>query len=130
MSTTTDLREFEDRLNSRECTQVIRDVVASLKTAAERAGDVSWSAHSAPGRSWGIIGKRGGRVICRLDLKPQAGHVCVCIPGADDGKLNEAGTVHRRKNAPSWVDIRDTRGASLLEPLIAEAFAGVRHFVS
>jgi len=126
----TDLREFEDRMNSRECTQLIRDIVASLRTGAERAGEISWSAHSTPGRSWGIIGKRGGQVICRLDLKPEAGHVCVSIPGADDTKLNAAGTVHKRKNAPSWVDIRDTRGAGLLEPFIAEVSASVRRVVS
>ncbi len=118
-----DVRDFEERLDSGECSQVVRDIVASLRKAAERAGDVAWTAHSALGRSWGIIGKREGRVICRLDVKPQAEHVCVCIPGADDGKLVAAGTVHRRKNAPSWVDIRDTRGAKVLEPLIMRAYA-------
>jgi len=126
----TDLREFEDRLNGRECTQLIRDVVESLRKAAEQAGDVEWSAHSTPGGGWGLIGRRSGRIFCRFDPKPQAGHVCVSIPSADDTKLNAAGAVHKRKNAPSWVDIRDTRGARLLEPLIAEASAAASHVVS
>jgi hypothetical protein len=31
--------------------------------------------------------------------------------------------VHRRKNAPPWVDGADLRGAKELEPLIERAFA-------
>jgi hypothetical protein len=38
-------------------------------------------------------------------------------------QVEAAGTVHRRKNAESWVDIGDMRGANLLESLIARAYA-------
>ena len=119
----TDLSEFDDRLNSGECSQIIRDIVACLREAAGRVGGIWRSAHSALERSWGIVGMRGGRVVCRLDIKPYAGHVCVSIPGADDRQIVAAGAVHCRKNAPSWVDVRDVKGAGRIAPLIAAACA-------
>jgi hypothetical protein len=118
-----DISEFDERLNSRECRQVIRDIVARLRTAANEAGPVVWRAHSTPGGGWGITGKRANRVFCRFDPKPSVPHVCVCVLGADEVGLKAAGAVHRRKNAESWVDITNMRGANLLEPLIAQAYA-------
>lgn len=62
-------------------------------------------------------------MFCRFDPKPSMPHVCASVVGADEEGLKAAGAVHRRKNAESWVDIRDMRGANLLEPLIAQAYA-------
>lgn len=118
-----DISEFDERLNSRECSQVIRDIVAHLRTAADQAGPVVWRAHSTPGGGWGITGKRVNRVFCRFDPKPSVPHVCVSVVGADEVGLKAAGSVHRRKSAESWVDITNMRGANLLEPLIAQAYA-------
>lgn len=118
-----DISEFDERLNSRECGQAIRDIVARLRAAADQVGAVVWRAHSTPGGGWGITGKRAKRVFCRFDPKPSVPHVCVSVTGADEASLKAAGTVHRRKNAESWVDIRDVRGAKLLEPLIGQAYA-------
>ena len=118
-----DISEFDERLNSRECSQAIRDIVARLRAAADQAGPVVWRAHSTPGSGWGITGKRANRVFCRFDPKPSVPHVCVSVVGAHEDGLKAAGTVHRRKNAQSWVDIGDMRGASMLEPLIAQAYA-------
>jgi hypothetical protein len=118
-----DIREFDERLNGRECSQVIRDIVARLRKTADQAGPAIWRAHSTPGGGWGITGKRANRVFCRFDPKPSVPHVCVSVVGADEDGLKAAGTVHRRKNAESWVDVADMRGANLLEPLIAHAYA-------
>jgi hypothetical protein len=118
-----EISEFDERLNSQACSQVIRDIVALLREAANQAGPVVWRAHSTPGGGWGITGKRANRVFCRFDPKPTVPHVCVSVRGADDDGLKAAGTVHRRKNAESWVDVKDTRGARRLEPLIARAYA-------
>lgn len=117
------ISEFDERLNSLECSQIIRDIVARLRAAADQAGPVVWRAHSTPGSGWGIAGKRANRVFCRFDPKPSIPHVCASVVGADEDGLKAAGTVHRRRNAASWVDIRDMRGANVLEPLIAQAYA-------
>jgi hypothetical protein len=117
-----DIREFDERLNSREYSREIRDIVALLRRSAEQVGPVIWRAHSTPGGGWGLTGKRANRVFCRFDPKPSVRHVCVSLRGADEDALKAAGTVHRRKNAEAWVDIRNTRGAHLLEPLIAQAY--------
>ena len=117
------ISEFNERLNGLECSQIIRDIVARLRAAADQAGPVVWRAHSTPGGGWGITGKSANRVFCRIDTKPSILHVCASIVDADEDGLKAAGTVHRRKNAESWVDIRDMRGANLLEPLIAQAYA-------
>jgi hypothetical protein len=124
----TDVLEFEERLNSLECSDNIRSIVVCLRNEAERAGDdVSTLSHLALSGGWGIRFKRGRAVFCRLDPKPSAEHVCVCIPAAEERVLSEAGTVHRRKNAWSWVDISDMRGAELLKNEIRLAYgrAGV-----
>ncbi len=118
-----DISEFDERLNSRECNQAIRDIVARLRAAADQAGPVVWRAHSTPGGDWGITGKRANRVFCLVDPKPSVPHVCVSVVGADEDDVKAAGTVHRRKNAESWVDIGDMCGANLLGPLIAQAYA-------
>ncbi len=121
-----DVQEFEERLNSRECSQSVRETVAALRKAAEQAGPVTWRAHSTPNGGWGITGKRVKRVFCQFDPKPAVLHVCARIPGADESELKAAGTVHPRKNAMPWVDIKDTRGAKVLEPLIARAYTAGR----
>src|ERR1700730_4006144 len=124
------ISESDERLNSLECSQIIRDIVARLRTAADQAGTVVWRAHSTPGGSWGLAGKRANRVFCRFDPKPSIPPVCASVVGADEDGLKAAGTVHRRKNAESWVDIKDMRGANLLESLIAQAYAAAGVAVS
>ena len=119
----TNLKEFNERLNSLECSQAIREIVAALRKAAEHAGPPSWIAHSGPGGGWGIRGKRDRRLVCQFDPKPTALHVCAQVPDADERELKAAGTVHLRKNGMHWVDVRDVRGARVLEPLIARAYA-------
>ena len=118
-----DLKEFQERLRRQECSQTIRDVVDFLMKAAERAGPTEWRAHSTPGGGWGITGKRGKRVFCKFDPKPQVPHVGADVPGASESELMRAGRLHRRKDARPWVDIEDMRGAKVLEPLIARAYA-------
>ena len=118
-----DVREFEDRLNSMECSQLIREIVTALRNAARKAGPMLWTAHSGPGGGWGIRGKRDRRLVCQFDPKPTALHVCAQVPGADERELKAAGTVHIRKNGLHWVDIRGVQGAKVLEPLIARAYA-------
>ena len=113
--------EFDEGLRSVDCSQEIRDIVARLRSAAQQGGPVEWQAHSNRG-GWGIAAKRANRVFCRFDPKPTVPHVCVNILGADDEELNIAGTVHRRKNAPSWVDVCDVPSALLLQPFIARAY--------
>src|SRR4051812_22097038 len=98
-----DVNEFDERLNGGECSQALRDIVAHLREAADKAGPVVWRAHSTPAGSWGITGRRVSRVFFRLDPKPSLSHVCVSVVGADENGLKAAGTVHRRKNAESWV---------------------------
>jgi hypothetical protein len=117
------MKEFDERLNSLECPDSIRQIVGLLRTAAKQAGPVSWRPHATPNGGWGITGKRDGRVFCQFDPKPAALHVCADVVGASDHELMAAGTVHTRKNARSWVDIRDARGVKALEPLIARAYA-------
>jgi len=117
------LKEFDERLNSMECSQAIREIVAALRKAAEQAGPTSWIAHSGSGGGWGIRGKRDRRLVCQFDPKPTALHVCAQVPGADERELKAAGTVHLRKNGSHWVDVRDVQGAKTLEPLIARAYA-------
>lgn len=58
-----DVKEFDERLHSLECSEVIREIVADLRKAAERAGPVSWRAHSTPNGGWGITGKRVHKVF-------------------------------------------------------------------
>ncbi len=119
------VKQFEERLNSSDCSSVVRTVVYSLRAMAERQEPREWTirAHSGSGSGWGIEYKRGGLVFCRFDPKPNVEHVCVFVRGAAESDLEGAGKVHRRKNAPPWVDIRDERGAKALEPLIQRAFA-------
>lgn len=62
-------------------------------------------------------------MFCQFDPKPKANHVCASILGADEIDLKDAGTVHNRKNSRPWVDIKDMRGAKLLERLILRAYA-------
>lgn len=122
--------EFDDRLNSLECSQEIRDILTYLRETAEQAGTVSWRAHSTPGSGWGITGKLSGRLFCRFDPKPSVPHVCAFIRGAAERELEAAGTVHRRKSGGPWVDIRNMRDAKVLEPLIARAGAAAARGVS
>ena len=70
-----DLKEFDERLNSQECPEAIREIVAALRKAAKQAGPPSWTAHSGPGGGWGIRGKRDRRLVCQFDPKPTALHV-------------------------------------------------------
>jgi hypothetical protein len=114
--------EFDERLASGQCSQDVRDIVTYLRKAAVACGAINWRAHSTHGGGWGITAKTGNRVVCHLDPKPNAGHVCVCIPGVDELELKPAGTVHRRKDAPPWTDIRDLHGAAVVAPLMARAY--------
>lgn len=118
-----ELKDFEERLRSAECSEGIREIVATLRKAAEKAGPVVWRAHSTPNSGWGLTGKRGERTFCSFDPKPRAGHVCVCIRGADEKVLLDAGMVHKRRNDWPWTDIKDLRGARLIEPEIVRAYA-------
>lgn len=50
-----DTNDFDARLDSLECSEAIREIVAYLRNAAEQAGaDVSSRAYSTPGGGWGI----------------------------------------------------------------------------
>ncbi len=97
--------------------------MACLREAAAKAGPVVWRAHSTSGGGWGITGKRDRRTFCSFDPKPSVPHVCASVPGADEHELKTVGTVHLRKNANPWVDVKDLRGAGCLEPLILRAYA-------
>lgn len=118
------MKAFEDRLAGMDCTDILRRIVASLRAVAEEDDPKEWtSIADDSGNSWGIRFKRGRSVYLRIDPKPVAGHVCVCIPGAEEDVLKAAGQVHRRKNgAPSWVDVADVRGAALLADQIRQAY--------
>lgn len=117
-----EVKEFEERIFSGECTQDIREIVACLRDVAEKAGpDVTIRAHSKPKGGWGITFKRAGRVFCRFDPKPQAGHVWALVSGGDRAALAVAGTVSGRGDGP-WVAIRDMRGAEQLVPSIQHAY--------
>ena len=52
-----DIRQVEDRLNSLECSQAIRELVDALRKAAEQVGPVSWHAHEGAGSGWGLTAK-------------------------------------------------------------------------
>jgi hypothetical protein len=119
--------EFEARLCGMHGGTEVGDIIKFFREAAELAGPVVWRAHLAESGGWGIAGKREKRVFCRFDPKPTVPHVCAQIAGASEDDLKAAGTVHRRKDGKPWVDVRDLRGAKVLEPLIFRAYreAGV-----
>jgi len=117
------VKDFEERLNSSECSQELRDIVAILRQAARGAGeDVEPRAHSTQGSGWGITYKRGTRVFCQFDPKPTALHVGADVRGADEAELQKAGRLHRRKNGKPWVHVEDANAAKKLVPLIHRAY--------
>jgi hypothetical protein len=95
-----DISEFDERLNGRECSQVIRNIVACLREAADQAGPVVWRAHSTIGGGWGITGRRAKTVFCRFDPKPSVPHVCVSVVGVDEVGLKAVGR-YTGERAPS-----------------------------
>ena len=116
-----DIRDFDERLNSLDCSQVIREIVACLRDAAEQAGgiDVSSNAYSTASGGWGITYKRDQRVFCRFDPKPNKLHVWAFVLGADTNELTDAGTLSAQKG---WVAISNLRSAELLAPAIVRAY--------
>lgn len=117
------VRAFEERLAGGTCPDELRHVVACLRAAAEEDDAREWVADAAERKSWwGITYKRGRRVYLRIDPKPTAGHVGVCVPGADDSALSVAGDLHRRKNDWSWVHVRDVASAQRLVDEIRHAY--------
>jgi hypothetical protein len=117
----TNMLDIEEILDSREYSEDVREIVAYLWRVTERAGG-EMRAYSTRKGARHITGKLGKRVICWIDPKPQANHVGVCIPGADERVLVDAGRVHRRKNNWPWVHIENMRGAERLESEIRGAY--------
>jgi hypothetical protein len=117
---------FEERLGGMDCSDTLRRIVASLRAVAEEDDSREWTSIAGDrGSWWGMRYKRGRSVYLRIDPKPVAGHVCVCVPGAEDEPLKAAGQVHRRKNDWPWVDVKDVRGAEVLADEIRQAYRRV-----
>ncbi len=117
-----DLKEFQERLRSHanQPDDPGRRGLPHEGCGARRSHGVARSFNA--GRRLGT-GKRGKRVFCKFDPKPQVPHVGADVPGASESELMRAGRLHRPKDARAWVDIVDMRGAKVLEPLIARAYA-------
>jgi hypothetical protein len=114
------VNELDTILEPHEFSQELRAIARELWQATERVG-CKMSVHTTARGMRYITGRVGSRVVCRFDLKPVAGHVCVYVRGASDHVLLASGEVHRRKNAPSWVHVRSVEQAKRLETEIRAA---------
>jgi hypothetical protein len=96
----------------------VREIFDALRRiATEGLGRVS-EHPSGAGDRWGTSFKIDSGLVFRADPWPEAGHVGIRIPKADQKSLEGLGQVHVRKNGDLWVHVTTLKSIDRIRALV------------